>query len=560
MDTYQVAMRALTRNTRWVVLDIETTPSDDGQHVVSIGINQWRMDATSEQPTPHPIEWFVDPGVPIENTRIHHITTKTLTDNRAQEFAFYINRLNAALTARPGEHLVLVAHYANFDVGVLHMEYARAGQTFPDVALLDTSRLARWLDVPATSYKLPALLAWYGLAITNHHSAAADASDTAELLRLLLRDAIGQGVSDFGASHPTKKKDPVLGRTANIEPYLPARGRRAARRSGFTFIERPDAHRNTHKALPKNPSQGALHSWLADAQTCAELRCPALPAKVDRLRWAKDQMLTAFLTDWDAQLADGETAAANTSLGAVLNLLPKVTPRTNAHAWFLKWGPKLRSAKRCPTSPAGGAPVDACPDCRAYRACPADIWTHAVAAVYLGAGRNFNWLNSQTWITSTRRLKGLVRAGYSDIAAHAAWLLVEMLTPKKPAEADKVAKMASDLDLVSPLLTHRAARVAEAGAGRTAALALIDKASAHRDGSTDRAWADLLSYRDAIVARQVASGRAPTGPAPYRTGHTAPADRPDRRRFQLDTSAVKGPAAPGARKKRRTSLRGSPVR
>jgi hypothetical protein len=142
-------------------------------------------------------------------------------------------------------------------------------------------------------------------------------------------------------------------------------------------------------------------------------------------------------------------------------------------------------------------------------------------------------------------------------AANAAWLLVQMLAPKKPAEADRVAKLASDLKLVSPRLTDRAARTAEAGGGPAIALALIDMASAHQGGSTDRAWADLLSYRDAVAARQVAAGRIPAGPAPYRTGHTAPADRPDRRRFKLDTSAVTRPAAPVARKRGRTTTRSS---
>jgi DNA polymerase III epsilon subunit-like protein len=98
MATREIAMRPLTRNTRWVVIDIETTPSDDGQQVVSIGINQWRTDATTEQPTPGPVEWFVDPGVIIENTRVHHITARTLTDNRAEPFAFYINGLNTIST------------------------------------------------------------------------------------------------------------------------------------------------------------------------------------------------------------------------------------------------------------------------------------------------------------------------------------------------------------------------------------------------------------------------------------------------------------------------------
>jgi len=563
MDTRQVALRNLTRLTRWVVLDIETTNSDDGQHVLSIGINQWRMDASATQPTPGPVEWFVDPGVRIENTRVHRINAQTLKDKHAQPFAYYINKLNTVLKPRAGERVVLVAHWARFDVGVLHLEYGRAGLTFPDVLLLDTWRLAHWLDASTTGYNLPALLACYGLSITNHHNAAADAADTAELLRKLISDAVGQGVSDLGAKHPTKAKHPVLGRTSDIDSYQPGRGQRTERRSGFVFIERPDAHRVTHKALAKNPSKAALDTWLTNARACAELRCPALTTKVEHLRSAKEAMLAAFLTDWDAHLATGQIVAANTSLGAVLTLLPKVESSTAAHSWYATWGPKLRTVSRCVSEPTTGAPVDACPDCRAHRGCPADTWTHDVAALYVGAGSNFNARNRKAWMTPNGSLEDLVAAGESDIAAHAAWRLVEMLTRTKPnaVDADNVAAIASDLGLVSPWLARWAAHKAEAAGDRVAALALIDKAIPHQVGSTDPAWADLLSYRDAVAARQVAAGRVPTGPAPYRTGHTAPADRPDRRRFQLATTpAVQVPARPGARKRRLTSLRGSPRR
>lgn len=531
MANRQVALRALTRNTRWVVLDIETTNSDDGQRVLSIGINQWRLDPTQAQPTPGPVEWFVEPGVPIENTRVHHITAKTLAASRARPFAVHLGALNAVLAPRTDERVVLVAHYARFDVGVLRLEYARAGQSFPDVELLDTWRLARWLDIAATGYSLPAVLACYGLTTTNHHSAAADAADTAELLRRLISDASAQGVCDLGAKHPTTAKDPVLGRTRDIAPYQPERGRRAARRSGFTFIDRPAAHKLTHNGLAKNPSLTALDTWLADAGVCVQLRCPALPTKVDQLRFDHARMLAAFLADWDAEQTAGRTAAANTILGTVLTLLTKVTQSSGAPPWYATWGPKLRTASRCVSGPPGGAPVDACPDCRAYRACPADTWTHAVAAAYLG--NNFNQRNSKAWMTPGGRLAGLVAAGDGDIAAHATWLLVKMLEPKKPHDADLVAATAAGLGLVSPRLTLRAARTAEANGARSAALALIDNAATHQFGSTDLAWADLLTYRDAVAARHVAASRVPTMAAPYRVGHTAPADRPDRRRFQL---------------------------
>ena len=75
--------------------------------------------------------------------------------------------------------------------------------------------LARWLDVGASRYHLTALPAAYGLRVTQHHNAAADAHDTAELLRKLLSAAADQQVCAFNAEHPTKRKEPVLRRTGD---------------------------------------------------------------------------------------------------------------------------------------------------------------------------------------------------------------------------------------------------------------------------------------------------------------------------------------------------------
>ncbi len=397
MITREVALRRLTRRTRWVVLDVETTNSDQGKRILSVGINQWRMDPTTSQPTPAPTEWWVDPGLPVENTRIHHITTQLLAERKAVPFTHYLTKLDKILTARRGEQVVLVAHYARFDVGVLHLEYARAGRTLPDVAVLDTWSLARWLDVGASRYNLTALLAAYGLRVTQHHNAAADAYDTAELLRKLLSAAADQQVCDFDADHPTKRKEPVLRRTGDYPAAPPNRGTRATRRSRFTFIERPKTHQQAHKAQPKKPTPADLDSWLRDARSCAELRCPGLPGKVDALRVGREQMAAEFLTDWEHHLAADDPAAANTSLGAALLLLPKVTRAGDAPGWLALWEPKLRAASRCASGGPATEPVDGCPECRADRACPADAWTQTAAMLLVGAGRNFNVGNSKSW-------------------------------------------------------------------------------------------------------------------------------------------------------------------
>lgn len=555
MITREVALRRLTRRTRWVVLDVETTNSDQGKRILSVGINHWRMDPTTSQPTPPPTEWWVDPGVPVENTRIHHITTQLLADRKAVPFTHYLTKLDKILTARRGEQVVLVAHYARFDVGVLHLEYDRAGRTLPDVAVLDTWSLARWLDVGASRYNLTALLNAYGLRVTQHHNAAADAYDTAELLRKLLSAAADQQVCDFDADHPTKRKEPVLRRTGDYPAAPPNRGTRATRRSRFTFIERPKTHQQAHKALPKKPTLADLDSWLEDARSCAELRCPGLPGKVDGLRVGREQMAAEFLNDWERHLAADDPVAANTSLGAALLLLPKVTPAGDAPGWLATWEPKLRAASRCADGGPGTEPVDGCPECRSDRACPADAWKQTAAMLLVGAGRNFNVGNSRAWLAPAGRLKGLA-AGQADIAAYAGWLLYEMLSNRKPDAAAAVAELTISLGLTQPRLAHVHARRTELAGDGAKALTLIDAALAQRAGSTDRGWADLLSYRDAVAARQVAATRTPAGPKTVRVGHTAPANRPERRRFQLTppSAVVATTRAPKARSRKRRAL------
>jgi hypothetical protein len=72
-------------------------------------------------------------------------------------------------------------------------------------------------------------------------------------------------------------------------------------------------------------------------------------------------------------------------------------------------------------------------------------------------------------------------------------------------------------------------RAADAG-DLAAALNVLTTGLAVRNGSSDRAWADLAAYRDALAARHTAAQR--DRPArPHRRGHSAPATRPMRRRF-----------------------------
>jgi hypothetical protein len=99
------------------------------------------------------------------------------------------------------------------------------------------------------------------------------------------------------------------------------------------------------------------------------------------------------------------------------------------------------------------------------------------------------------------------------LAAHAAWLAVSMLVLSRPADADTLVNLADHLGLVEPRLIHWKTRKL-----------------ASRSDSTDRSWAELAAYRDALAARQAAIRRRRAARAPRR-GHSAPATRPQRRRF-----------------------------
>ena len=115
------------------------------------------------------------------------------------------------------------------------------------------------------------------------------------------------------------------------------------------------------------------------------------------------------------------------------------------------------------------------------------------------------------------------------VAAHAAWLVTNNLTASRPADADDLAALADRLGL-EPRLVHRRARAVADTGDLPTAIALLGTGLAAPDASSDRAWADLTSYRDALAARQAAAARGrPT--RPHRRGHSAPTTRPSRRRF-----------------------------
>jgi DNA polymerase III epsilon subunit-like protein len=204
--------------------------------------------------------------VRIENTRIHRITDADVADQ--QPFHARLDDLAGVLTATSGERVVLVAHHAPFDVGVLHLEHQRAGRALPDVEVFDTLALARHLKLGTGRYRLPDVLAHFGLTVTDHHNALA-AADTARALARLLHAAAREGHTDLGALLAAAQPDRP--RASGYPARPAARNTRAGAGSPFTFIDRPASHHARTRSCRSSPP---TPTWTAGWRGCGSAsRC-----------------------------------------------------------------------------------------------------------------------------------------------------------------------------------------------------------------------------------------------------------------------------------------------
>lgn len=528
----EVALAGLTDRVRFVVLDVETTTSDGGDRIVSGGVVQvsGRGAALVE-----PIEWFCPPGVPIENTHFHGVTEADVAGQAP--FSARIDELAAVLrTAPAGPRVVLVAHNAQFDVGVLHLEHQRSGRSLADVAVLDTLAVARYLKLGTGGYSLPKALAHFGLTVTKHHNALADATDTAALLQRLLQAAARDGHTDL--DNLLAAAQPGRVRTSGYPTRSATRTTRARARSPFTFIDRPASHPGLHKAMPKQATEEQIDDWLAGLRECVTLRCPLLADKTGRLATGRERVLTGLLDDLTDHLAAGRTVDANTTLGAVTTIAVRHLRAAETAAFHDERAALFSATTRC--GAGATSPFDACPECRADRACPADIWPQAIAVALTGAQRNLNSKTATVWLGPTGRLSEHASTRPS-VAAHAAWLISAKITAARPDDALELAHFAERLGLLEPRLVHQRARTTAEAGDLPAAIAALTTALSARAGSTDRAWADLAAYRDALTARHTAAQR-PRPVRPFRLGHSAPATRPTRRRFTGQAATVQAGA------------------
>jgi DNA polymerase III epsilon subunit-like protein len=212
---------------------------------------------------------LVNPGVPVdaETAKLHKLTDDKLRDQPS--FTQLADEIEALLTPRENERLVLVGHNLGFDLGVLRAEMRRIGRELPDLDTLDTMGGLAARNGYRAGLGLLDLLDALGLPRpARRHDAAEDARATAAAACLLLDLCADQGASDL---------DGLLAEVGQRVSTMPAVriGTRASKPTRVARVIEP-AHAGRHAPLPVAPEQWALADWLATTEECARLRCTEL--------------------------------------------------------------------------------------------------------------------------------------------------------------------------------------------------------------------------------------------------------------------------------------------
>jgi len=508
------AFKLLSEQHTFVVIDVETCPADDGNHIVSIAattVRQGRRRSTWST--------LVNPGVPITNSQHHHLTDDDVAS--ARSFADIVDDLETILDA---DDTVAVAHHARFDIGVLHLEYQRlvTDRALPERPLLDTMTLPRVVGHQmGRSRRLAALLESFELTNSSPHDAASDAAATADALIALLRFAATVGYTDLedllaDAGHATTATLPT------------AEASRMPTRSSSPAL--PQAHLDTHTVLlAATPTDAELNVWADAALECATLRCELLIDKADAALDHAAELHPRLTKRLTALAKTAEPGQVATLVGALNVLAPHALNRRSVRPWWRKHAPTLKGAPRC------DAIDGACPDCRDGQPCPTDLAHQPLAALVCDAldGPVPKKRRSQLVGSGDRKLvTEWAHAGYHDVAGYAAWLVADAFaTEGNDSRAANIVDQAIQLRAYDPrLVLAHGQRLAQQGRHRDLA-ELIDLSDEHRN--TDTAWQDLAAWYARHEAERHSRRRTPR-PRPGTSPRVArPAGRERPQRFRL---------------------------
>jgi DNA polymerase III epsilon subunit-like protein len=493
-----VAAAPLWAGLRLVVIDTETIqPPDQPHRLVSLGVvtcREARITGTWST--------LVNAGFPVDDrtAEVHGLTDDVLAD--APSFGSVADTLLAHLQPRDGETVVLVAHQAGFDVGVLCRELAAVNRELPELPVLDTmGRLPALLDVRPEGRSLDKLLAALGEAPNPApHDAVQDALATARAALVLLARAADAGHDDL----PALLDEVGAPTTGTVKEAGPG-----SRRGAAPAPVLPDGHVAGHaQLLGRRGGRRALTAWRAAVAECVSLRCGYLADRVAAGDRPADELLTVLTDVLDEVTAAGDIAGAATLIGAMLPQLAALPPVKRSYKsaapmrFDTTWGPRLDALGRCSSR-------DRCPACRRDEPCPLDLWRWHLARGALSDLSNNTargFLHTNGAEAGTGVYDRWTRTGHQALADEAVWLVYEFWRDGgQPARATQLAGYAWRAGCRHPRIAEaHAAAIAAPGraADLAAAAAVCAPALATRGGSTAPGWRVLATRADLIAGRQ----------------------------------------------------------
>lgn len=545
------ALTALWAQLRLVVVDTETLVGSDRRHrLIEVAVVTCRNGAAKST-------WSAraNPGEPVDDAtrRIHGITTDELADEPG--FDAIAPELTRRLRGLDDETVVLVAHKATSDVGVLRHEYKLTGGELPDLPVLDTIALRKALGVRTAGDGLDHLLRELGLTNPKAHSALGDARATAQAVVALLERAAAQGWNDFEAL-----RTHAMARRAGTTTTIRGRGRQRPEDDAEEFDdepELPEEHTQAHGLVLTSTASADVADWQTALAECAQLRCPYAADRVAVadvptaiVRGAVEAELAALLAppaDGDGGAWWPDVPAVATLLGTLEPLLAGLPDRSAALAWHDAWLSRLGHLGRCDRDDRDGTP---CPSCRRGEPCPLDLWQRYLAPAALGGGNSGvkGVVKSFLHLNGTNTGSGVVttwlKAGRRQLAEATAWVVHERhRAAGQEVAAQTFAHLAWKAGCREPRLVAAYANLLAAPGDETAlrrAADVCDEALLSRDGSTFDGWAELGAKRGQLLGRLERRRLRPSGeldedgnPVPVRRHHPEEPRRTRPRRFAL---------------------------
>ncbi|MCQ9342319.1 exonuclease domain-containing protein [Corynebacterium kozikiae] len=168
----------------FVAVDVETANGDWGS-ICQIGATLVRDGDVLET-----VAWLCQPPAPIanfdaENVAIHGITAEDVQD--AMPYATAQEKLVDFIGDLP-----VVAHNAQFDMTALFRAAEAAGIAVPTLDFSCSLALSRHADLKVESHRLPVVAQYFGVDLTKHHDAGADAEACAGIIIGLAQRVIEQ--------------------------------------------------------------------------------------------------------------------------------------------------------------------------------------------------------------------------------------------------------------------------------------------------------------------------------------------------------------------------------